>query len=83
MANLLQLLQQKFNCSVSAHNLPKKGAGKELMIQGNFLDEVVEMLTEDYKIKKEYITTTNKLDKKKKNNWCVSDLRLLIIILLG
>lgn len=28
IANLIQLLQQKFNCSVSAHNLPKKNAGK-------------------------------------------------------
>lgn len=49
------------------HNLPKKGAGKELMIQGTFIDELQEMLSEDYRIKKEYISTKNKLDKKKKN----------------
>lgn len=65
--NFISLLQQKFNTSVSAHNLQKKAGGKELSIQGHFLDEVVSMLVDDFKIRKEYITTTNKLDKKKKN----------------
>lgn len=66
-ANFISLLQQKFNSSVSAHNLQRKAGGKELSIQGHFLDEVVAMLVDDFKIRKEYITTTNKLDKKKKN----------------
>lgn len=67
IGNLVQLLQHKFNSSVSVHNVAKKGGGKEVMIQGTFIDEVADMLTEDYKIKKEFISMTNKLDKKKKN----------------
>jgi len=66
-ANFIQLLQQKFNSSVSSHNLQKKSGGKELSIQGHFLDEVITMLVDEFKIKREYITSTNKLDKKKKN----------------
>jgi hypothetical protein len=65
--NFISLLQQKFNSNVSAHNLQRKAGGKELSIQGHFLDEVVALLVDDFKIRKEYITTTNKLDKKKKN----------------
>lgn len=37
------------------------------MIQGTFLDEIVDMFVEEYGAAKELIISVNKLDKKKKN----------------
>ena len=52
------------------------------MIQGTFLDEIVDMFVEEYGVAKELIVPVNKLDKKKKN-WFAKlnkTINLLIII---
>lgn len=59
-------LKQKFACSVNVQNLPGKNAGKEIIAHGNFINELEELFTEEYKIHEDYITSQNKLDKKKK-----------------
>ena len=60
-------LQLKFASSANVVNLPGKNAGKEIVIQGNFADELEGILVTEYGLKKEYITIQNKLGKKKKN----------------
>lgn len=59
-------LQLKFACSVSTHDLPGKNAGKELIVHGNFLNEMIDMLADEFKIDRKYITSQNKLEKKHK-----------------
>ena len=59
-------LQVKFASSATVQNLPGKNAGREVVIQGNFVDELEGMFMSDYSIKKECITIQNKLGKKKK-----------------
>ena len=59
-------LQVKFASSATVQNLPGKNAGREVVIQGNFVDELEGMFISDYNIKKECITIQNKLGKKKK-----------------
>lgn len=60
-------LQTKFACSVNVQNLPGKNAGKEIVVHGAFLDELEDMFTEEHELPNKFITTLNKLDKKKKN----------------
>lgn len=60
------MLKEKFACSVNVQNLPGKNAGKEVIVHGHFINELEEMFVEEYKINEEYITSQNKLDKKKK-----------------
>lgn len=60
-------LQVKFASSCSVQNLPGKNAGREIVIQGTFVDELESLLTSEYGLRKEYITIQNKLGKKKKN----------------
>ena len=59
-------MQVKFASSATVQNLPGKNAGKEVVIQGNFVDELEGMFTTEYGIKKDCITVQNKLGKKKK-----------------
>ena len=59
-------LQVKFASSATVQNLPGKNAGREVVIQGNFVDELEGMFMSDYNIKKECITIQNKLGRKKK-----------------
>lgn len=47
--------------------MPGKNAGKEIVVQGNFVDELEALFTAEFGIKKEHITIQNKLGKKKKN----------------
>ena len=56
----------KFASSATVQNLPGKGAGREVVIQGHFVEELEAMFMTDFGIKKECITTNNKLGKKKK-----------------
>ena len=56
----------KFASSATVQNLPGKGAGREVVVQGNFVEELEGMFMLEYGIKKECITTSNKLGKKKK-----------------
>ena len=37
------------------------------MVQGTFLDEIVDLFVEEYGVGKEIVVAVNKLDKKKKN----------------
>jgi translation initiation factor 1 (eIF-1/SUI1) len=60
-------LQVKFASSSNVLNLPGKNAGKEIVIQGNFVDELEALFMAEFGIKKDYITIQNKLGKKKKN----------------
>jgi hypothetical protein len=59
-------LQTKFACSVNVQNLPGKNAGKEIIVHGAFLDELEEMFATEYELPSKFISTLNKLDKKKK-----------------
>lgn len=59
-------LQVKFASSSTVQNLPGKNAGKEVVIQGNFVDELEGLFQSEYNIKRECITIQNKLGKKKK-----------------
>ena len=61
-----QQLQVKFACSATVQNLPGKNAGREVQLQGNFLEEVESLLMQEYGVSKEHISTVNKLGKKKK-----------------
>ena len=60
------MFQQKYACSVNVLNLPGKNAGKEMVLHGTFLDQLEEFFTMEHGVKKNHITTVNKLDKKKK-----------------
>lgn len=60
-------LQVKFASSSTVQNLPGKNAGKEVVVQGNFVDELESMFTMEYGLKKECISIQNKLGKKKKH----------------
>jgi translation initiation factor 1 (eIF-1/SUI1) len=62
------MLQLKFASSASVQNLPGKNAGKEIVIQGNFVEELQTLFSTEYGIKQEFISVQNKLGKKKKNN---------------
>ena len=59
-------MQVKFASSATVQNLSGKNAGKEVVIQGNFVDELEGMFMTEYGIKKDCITVQNKLGKKKK-----------------
>lgn len=59
-------LQLKFASSGTVQNLPGKNAGKEVVVQGNFADELEALLTGEYGLRKDYVSIQNKLDKKKK-----------------
>lgn len=59
-------LKEKFACSVNVGNLPGKNAGKEIVAHGNFINQLQDLFKEEHKIKQNYISTLNKLDKKKK-----------------
>lgn len=61
-------LQLKFASSATVQNLPGKNAGREIVIQGNFADDLEAMLIEEYGLRKDYVSVQNKLDKKKKKN---------------
>ena len=68
---LANMFQQKFACSVNVQNLPGKNAGKEIVLHGTFLDQLEEFFTMEHGVKKGWITTVNKLDKKKKKQFQV------------
>ena len=59
-------LQIKFASSSTVQNLPGRNAGREIVIQGNFLEEVESLLVDEYEVDRQHITTHNKLGKKKK-----------------
>jgi translation initiation factor 1 (eIF-1/SUI1) len=60
-------LQLKFASSATVQNLPGKNAGREIVIQGSFVEELEALLMTEFDIKKDCITTVNKLGKKKKH----------------
>lgn len=60
-------LQLKFASSATVQNLPGKNAGREIVIQGNFADELETFMQTEFGLRKDYITLQNKLGKKKKN----------------
>ena len=59
-------LQVKFASSATVQNLPGKNAGREVQLQGNFLEEVENLLVNEYGVNKDFIATQNKLGRKKK-----------------
>lgn len=73
-------LQVKFASSATVQNLPGKNAGKEIVVQGNFVDELEALFNAEFGIKKDYITIQNKLGKKKKN-WLTTILKSHYVIL--
>jgi len=54
---LAQELKISCAASTSVQQLPAKGAGKEILIQGNVVSEVGEMLITQYQVSKKYIET--------------------------
>eukprot|EP01017_Pseudomicrothorax_dubius_P039988 TRINITY_DN6206_c0_g1_i1.p1 TRINITY_DN6206_c0_g1~~TRINITY_DN6206_c0_g1_i1.p1 ORF type:complete len:359 (-),score=135.95 TRINITY_DN6206_c0_g1_i1:197-1273(-) len=66
LATLSKEFQTRFASSVSTHELPGKSAGKELVVQGNFLQDLLDYFVGECKIEAKYITSQNKLEKKKK-----------------
>jgi len=54
---LAQDLKIACAASSSVQQLPAKGAGKEVLVQGNVVAEVGEMLVEQFQIPKKYIET--------------------------
>ncbi len=52
--------------SGTVQNLPWKNLRKEVVVQGNFADELEALLTDEYGLRKDYVSIQNKLDKKKK-----------------
>ena len=60
-------LQVKFASSCAVQNLPGKNAGKEVVLQGNFVEELEALLVGEYGLKKECVSINNKLGKKKKH----------------
>lgn len=59
-------LQVKYASSATVQNLPGKNAGKEILVQGNFIDELEAYFVGELGIRKEYMTLQNKLGNKKK-----------------
>ena len=60
-------LQVRFASSAGVQNLPGKNAGREVVLQGNFVEELEGLLVGEYGLKKECITVNNRLNKKKKH----------------
>lgn len=54
-------LQKKYNTSASVGDLPGKNeTGKEILVQGNLLQEILGFLETKYGITQAYIDTVNK-----------------------
>eukprot|EP01016_Furgasonia_blochmanni_P000252 TRINITY_DN1001_c0_g1_i1.p1 TRINITY_DN1001_c0_g1~~TRINITY_DN1001_c0_g1_i1.p1 ORF type:complete len:729 (-),score=327.94 TRINITY_DN1001_c0_g1_i1:179-2275(-) len=66
---MVTYFQVRFACSVSTHDLPGKNAGREVVVHGNFLNELIDFFTGECKIDSKHITSVNKLDKKKKGGY--------------
>lgn len=65
--SLVNKFQLKFACSVSTHTTKEKNSDKtEVTVHGNFLNKIIDYLTEECHINRKYISSVNKLDKKKK-----------------
>jgi len=65
--SLVNKFQLKFACSVSTSVHKEKTAEKtEVVVHGNFLDKIITYLTEECHIPRKYITSVDKLAKKKK-----------------
>jgi translation initiation factor 2D len=59
-------LQKKFAAATTINQLPAKGAGVEVQVQGNFLSDLEEYLIAQYSIPRKYVEATDKTHKKKK-----------------
>jgi len=60
--------QLRYACSVSTHAIQEnKVEKKEVVVHGNFLNELMDYFADECKIDRKYMTSVNKLEKKKKN----------------
>lgn len=65
MDKLNSYFQNKFATASAVADLPGKNQGKEISIQGTFIDEVQDFLIQEMGIPEDLIKLNNKIEKKK------------------
>ncbi len=57
--DVAQACQKRFACSSTVVELPGKGAGHEVVIQGNVIEEVADWVIKTYGVPKKYFQVKN------------------------